>query len=327
MAPGGRGWGSGGTWANPGSLTGVRPVPQARPGCCSEGGPASPSPGEAPSSPGGLWGQDGGGEGSGGREVSLVWGAGRALRSEAALVLLSHTSRGLWGPLSTHCPGRFDARPWRGQTHAGSDVGAVGSGGPSSEGLTADPLRRPPPGRHRQASTPRRGKRGPPAFAGRSPRPRRWWQLGADSEPVALGRAPAPRPKGESDPRGPLAQPSPPSLPPVQLNPASWKRLFLGLPNRCPAWGASHTDVSLPKRPGQASRRPLPPAGQPPWAGSVCLCVCGGGSRPHWPPESALPEPTRGLRRGPETPARARLPRPPGALAAPLAMSRCRCGS
>lgn len=66
VAPGGRGWGSGGTWANPGSLTGVRPVPQARPGCCSEGGPASPSPGEAPSSPGGLWGQDGGG----------LWGEG-----------------------------------------------------------------------------------------------------------------------------------------------------------------------------------------------------------------------------------------------------------
>lgn len=256
-------------------------IPGPSPGC----GP-SPRPGQAVAlkgdqpppalerplpPPEGCGARTGGGEGSGGREVSLVWGAGRALRSEAALVLLSHTSRGLWGPLSTHCPGRFDARPWRGQTHAGSDVGAVGSGGPSSEGLTADPLRRPPPGRHRQASTPRRGKRGPPAFAGRSLRPRRWWQLGADSEPVALGRAPAPRPKGESDPRGPLAQPSPPSLPPVQLNPASWKRLFLGLPNRCPAWGASHTDVSLPKRPGQASRRPLPPAGQAPWAGSVCV--------------------------------------------------------
>lgn len=259
--------------------------------------------------------------------MSLVWGAGRALRSEVALVLLSHTSRGLWGPLSTHCPGRFDARPWRGQTHAGSDVGAVGSGGPSSEGLTADPLRRPPPGWHRQASTPRRGKRGPPAFAGRSPRPRRWWQLGADSKPVALGRAPAPRPKGESDPRGPLAQPSPPSLPPS----SSTRLLGKGYSWVCPT-GAQHgarvtlmsasQSVLVRRRGGlclRLDKRPGP---------ALCVCVCvGGGSRPHWPPESALPEPTRGLQRGPETPARARLPRPPGALAAPLAMSRCRCGS
>lgn len=205
--------------------------------------------------------------------MSLVWGAGRALRSEAALVLLSHTSRGLWGPLSTHCPGRFDARPWRGQTHAGSDVGAVGSGGPSSEGLTADPLRRPPPGRHRQASTPRRGKRGPPAFAGRSPRPRRWWQLGADSEPVALGRAPAPRPKGESDPRGPLAQPSPPSLPPS----SSTRLLGKGYSWVCPT-GAQHgarvtlmsasQSVLVRRRGGlclRLDKRPGP---------ALCVCVC-----------------------------------------------------
>lgn len=232
MAPGGRGWGSGGTWANPGSLTGVRPVPQARPGCCSEGGPASPSPGEAPSSPGGLWGQDGGGEGSGGREVSLVWGAGRALRSEAALVLLSHTSRGLWGPLSTHCPGRFDARPWRGQTHAGSDVGAVGSGGPSSEGLTADPLRRPPPGRHRQASTPRRGKRGPPAFAGRSLRPR--WEQTA-SLWLWVEHRPHGR-KGKVTPEAP--SPSPPRPPsPRPAQPGFLEKAILGSAQQVPSMG------------------------------------------------------------------------------------------
>lgn len=259
-------------------------IPGPSPGC----GP-SPRPGQAVAlkgdqpppalerplpPPEGCGARTGGGEGSGGREVSLVWGAGRALRSEAALVLLSHTSRGLWGPLSTHCPGRFDARPWRGQTHAGSDVGAVGSGGPSSEGLTADPLRRPPPGRHRQASTPRRGKRGPPAFAGRSPRPRRWWQLGADSEPVALGRAPAPRPKGESDPRGPLAQPSPPSL----RSSSSTRLLGKGYSWVCPT-GAQHgarvtlmsasQSVLVRRRGGLCLRldnRPGP---------ALCVCVWG----------------------------------------------------
>lgn len=167
---------------------------------------------------------------------------------------------------------------------------------------------------------------GPPAFAGRSPRPCRWWQLEADSEPVALGRAPAPRPKGESDPRGPLAQPSPPSLPPS----SSTRLLGKGYSWVCPT-GAQHgarvtlmsasQSVLVRRRGGlclRLDKRPGP---------ALCVCVGGGRSRPHWPPESALPEPTRGLRRGPETPARARLPRPPGALAAPLAMSRCRCGS
>lgn len=148
----------------------------------------------------------------------------------------------------------FDARPWGGQTHVGSDAGAVGSRGWSPGVLTADPLQRRwprasqatclskccpacPLDLHCQVPTPGHGKRG--AFCVRrqgsrchSPRPCRRWQLGAAASLWLWVERRPPQLKGESDSRGPLTQP-PPHPRPAQ--PSFLEKAILGSAQQVPS--------------------------------------------------------------------------------------------
>lgn len=243
-------WGRGWRLGKSGSLTGVQSQPG--PARLSPGGaPASSSPRKAPSSPlslaqgealRDLWGRvPEGGLGRRGRE--RPW----PVEPGIADTVLPHPSWACVGFLSAYSV-LCDIR------HSQNDQGAAGSG-PSLEGLTADPGEQAaegltghvpfealscfPAGPHLQVATPD-AEGGPSDFRVGRLRPLLSVAQGGGGRAQVAGPRLLARPCPHSHRDRGSSGPSFPSIPshhPPNL--VSWKRLFLGLPNRCPAWGLS----------------------------------------------------------------------------------------